>query len=292
MKHLLTAALAALALGAAQAVTVDWTPASYDWTQTGTSNATLNLTNGCGAVVALVSTPASLSADLSSIFTVQDALAGSGTGTTFRMAGGNGTTRGTSFGVTTQWNDTSFEVGSSQVAATAGSTYLLAVVYAYDAATQTMTVTCSVNGEAIFAFSGAMAEAPTSFAVNNIHSYGEGTLRLRRRALRRATRVADREPDHRAARADGAGAVGPRRGGPGAPPPRGLREDDRPREGTCPPSPPPAHRAGGFCVFRAPPWGAQRGPSFFFLPLTRSIVRHPRPGGHVICQMKSAPKGG
>ena len=175
MKHILTAALAALALGAAQAVTVGWTPASYDWTQTDTSNVTLNLTNGCGAVVALVSTPASLSANLSSIFTVQDALAGSGTGTTFRMAGGNGTTSGTSFGVTTQWNDTSFEAGSSQVAATAGGTYLLAVVYAYDAATQTMTVTCSVNGEAIFAFSGAMAEAPTSFAVNNIHSYGEGT---------------------------------------------------------------------------------------------------------------------
>ena len=168
-KTLLSAAFAALALSAAQAIV------SPEWTQTGTSTQTLNLTNGCGTVVALISTPSNLAANLSSIFSVQDGLAGADKGTTFRMAGGDGTTSGTTLGVTTQWNDTSFEDGSTTVTTQADGKYLLSIVYNYDADTKVMTATCYIDGDPVYTLSGSKENVPTSFTVDNIHSYGAGT---------------------------------------------------------------------------------------------------------------------
>ena len=171
-RTLLTAAFAALALGAAQAVSVQWT-------STDTSDKTLNLTNGCGSVVAVVSTPASLEGNLSSIFTVRDGLhttySGNAPGTTFRMAGGNGTSSGTALGVTAGQGDTSFEANTSQVTTEASQQYLLAIVYNYNDATDTLTATCYIDNALVGTFTGTLATAPTSFSITDVHSYGAGT---------------------------------------------------------------------------------------------------------------------
>lgn len=168
----LTAAFAALALGAAQAVSVQWT-------STDTSDKTLNLTNGCGSVVAVVSTPATFNNNRSSIFTVQDGLhtsyEGNAPGTTFRMAGGNGSSDGKALGVTAGQGDTSFETGTSTVTTEASQQYLLAIVYNYDDATDTLTATCYIDNTVVGTFTGTKTEAPASFNITDVHSYGAGT---------------------------------------------------------------------------------------------------------------------
>ena len=177
-KAILTAAFAALALGAAQAVITGWKPSSYDWTSTNTNNKTLNLSNGCGTVVAIISTPDTFNDNLSSIFTVRDGLhpsyEGSNAGTTFRMAGGNGSGSGKVVGVTAAQSDTTFD-GTGTITTTASQTYLLSIVYNYDAATQTMTATCYVDTTVVGTFSGSLATPPENFAITNINSYGAGT---------------------------------------------------------------------------------------------------------------------
>ena len=172
-KTFLTAAFAALALGAAQAVNVSWT-------STNTSDKTLTLTNGCGTVVALISTPSTFADNRSSIFTVEDGLhtsyTGNSPGTTFRMSGtGGSSSNGKILGVTAGQGDTTFEERTSQVTATASQQYLLSIVYNYDAATQTMTATCYVDGSVIATFSGTKDTAPGSFSITRLASYGEGT---------------------------------------------------------------------------------------------------------------------
>ena len=172
-RTLLTAAFAALFLGAAQAVSVQWT-------STNTSAKTLNLTNGCGSVVAVISTPATFNANRSSIFTVEDGLhttySGDNPGTTFRMSGPDGSSsNGTLVGITAGQGDTTFEDGTSTVTTTASQQYLLSIVYNYDANADTLTATCYVDNTVVGTFSGTLAEAPTSFAVTRLASYGEGT---------------------------------------------------------------------------------------------------------------------
>ena len=178
-KAILTAAFAALALGAAQAVTIGWKPSSYDWTSTNTNNKTLNLSNGCGTVVAIISTPDTFNNNRSSIFTVQDGLhssyTGNNPGTTFRMSGtGGATSNGKEVGVTAGQGDVTFD-GTGTVTTEASQKYLLSIVYNYDAATQTMTATCYVNTTVVGTFSGSLATPPESFAITNINSYGAGT---------------------------------------------------------------------------------------------------------------------
>ena len=163
-KTFFTAAFAALALSAQAIVTPEWT-------QTNTSSRTLNLTNGCGTVVALISTKAPFTANLSSIFTVRDGLAGNGTGTTFRMAGGDGSGNGNLIGVTSNNNDIYFEDGSSTVATSAGGQYLLSIVYDYDADAQTQTATCYIGDQLVYTLSAAASQAPGSYNVGNINSY-------------------------------------------------------------------------------------------------------------------------
>ena len=164
-KMFFTAAFAALALSAQAIVTPEWT-------QTNTSNRTLNLTNGCGTVVALISTANPFTANRSSIFTVRDGLAGNNTGTTFRMAGGdNGSGNGNLIGVTRNNTDTSFEDGSSTVATSAGGQYLLSIVYDYDAGTQTQTATCYIGNQLVYTLSAAVSQAPGSYSVESINSY-------------------------------------------------------------------------------------------------------------------------
>ena len=163
-KMFFTAAFAALALSAQAIVTPEWT-------QTNKTGRTLNLTNGCGTVVALISTKAPFTANLSSIFTVRDGLAGNGTGTTFRMAGGDGSSSGNLIGVTSNNNDIYFEDGSSTVATSAGGQYLLSIVYDYDADAQTQTATCYIGDQLVYTLSAAASQAPGSYNVGNINSY-------------------------------------------------------------------------------------------------------------------------
>ena len=163
-KMFFTAAFAALALSAQAIVTPEWT-------QTSKTGRTLNLTNGCGTVVALISTKAPFTANLSSIFTVRDGLAGNGTGTTFRMAGGDGSSSGNLIGVTSNNNDIYFEDGSSTVATSAGGKYLLSIVYDYDADAQTQTATCYIGDQLVYTLSAAASQAPGSYNVGNINSY-------------------------------------------------------------------------------------------------------------------------
>ena len=140
MKHILTAALAALALGAAQAVTVGWTPASYDWTVdsftngSGNPSQTLTLTDGCGTVAALITTSDAFATNRANIFAIEN----DGFGTTaFRMANG---------------------------------TYLLTATYSY--ADGVMTLTCRVNDVVVFTGTAEMAAAPTALTISNIGSFG------------------------------------------------------------------------------------------------------------------------
>ena len=163
-KTFFTAAFAALALSAQAIVTPEWT-------QTNTSNRTLNLTNGCGTVVALISTANPFTANRASIFTVRDGLAGSGTGTTFRMAGGDGSGNGNLIGVTSNNTDTLFKDGASTVTTSAGGQYLLSIVYDYDAGTQTQTATCYIGDQLVYTLSAEVSGAPGSYSVANINSY-------------------------------------------------------------------------------------------------------------------------
>ena len=133
-------ALAALAPGAAQAVTVGWTPTSYDWTVdsftngSGNPSQTLNLTDGCGTVAALSTTSDAFAANRANIFAIEN----DGFGTTaFRMANG---------------------------------TYLLTATYSY--ADGVMTLTCRVNDVVVFTGTAEMAAAPTALTISNIGSFG------------------------------------------------------------------------------------------------------------------------
>ena len=90
MKHLLTAAFAALALGAAQAIIAqpDWT-ATDNWGSVGD----LALSDGCGTLSALITIPASFSANKAAIFKIgDDMLAGGSADIGFRLAGAEVTT--------------------------------------------------------------------------------------------------------------------------------------------------------------------------------------------------------
>ena len=134
-------ALAALALGAAQAVTVGWTPASYDWTVdsftngSGNPSQTLNLTEGCGTVAALITTSDAFAANRANIFAIEN----DGFGTTaFRMANG---------------------------------AYLFTATYSY--ADGVMTLTCRVNDVVVFTGTAEMAAAPTALTISNIGSFGQ-----------------------------------------------------------------------------------------------------------------------
>ena len=100
MKHLLTAAFAALALGAAQAIIAqpDWT-ATDNWGSVGD----LALSDGCGTLSALITIPASFSANKAAIFKIgDDMLAGGSADIGFRLAGADsgGDSNGNLLGVT------------------------------------------------------------------------------------------------------------------------------------------------------------------------------------------------
>ena len=181
MKHILTAALAALALGAAQAVTVGWTPASYDWTVDSFTNGsrnpsqTLNLTDGCGTVAALITTSDAFAANRANIFAIEN----DGFGTTaFRMANGAvdetadaNPGNGTDIGIVTGARGTAWREGSAKVSASANGTYLLTATYSY--ADGVMTLTCRVNDAVVFTGTAEMAAAPTALTISNIGSFGQ-----------------------------------------------------------------------------------------------------------------------
>ena len=170
MKHLLTAAFAALALGAAQAIIAqpDWT-ATDNWGSVGD----LALSDGCGTLSALITIPASFSANKAAIFKIgDDMLAGGSADIGFRLAGAgsSGDSHGNLLGVTstasgsTQWVD-----GSTQVATSPEGSYLLTAVYDY--ADGRMTLTCYVNGTQVFATSRDVSEPPASFDVYGVVEY-------------------------------------------------------------------------------------------------------------------------
>ncbi len=96
---------------------------------------TLNLTEGCGTVAALITTSDAFAANRANIFAIEN----DGFGTTaFRMANG---------------------------------TYLLTATYSY--ADGVMTLTCRVNDVVVFTGTAEMATAPTALTISNIGSFGQ-----------------------------------------------------------------------------------------------------------------------
>ena len=101
---------------------------------------------------------------------------GANPGTTFRMSGSGGSSsNGTLVGITAGQGDPTFEDGTTTVTTEANQKYLLSIVYNYDADADTLTATCYVDNTVVGTFSGTLAEAPTSFDITRLASYGAGT---------------------------------------------------------------------------------------------------------------------
>ena len=159
------------AAGVAQALTIDW---GHSWTQTvsGTGNgATLSLSGGCGAVVALVTLPDNFSANRATLFTVEDGMfteGGNTPGTTFRLSGSGNVTNGNDFSIAPGAGQGAVS-GSGTVAGVAGNSYVLSLRYTYEDGR--LTVVAAVDNTTIFTMTQEVATAPTSFDIAAINSY-------------------------------------------------------------------------------------------------------------------------
>ncbi len=160
MKRLfLAAALAALTLPAAQAVTCSWTRPTGDFAG---KNAKVDFNNNL-SIVAKITVSDTLSDTQAYIFNTNADGFG---GLTFRIAGKDDPrTDGTYLGIHLNTNQTAWVEGSTQVELKAGETYILTLAYGREG--NTNTVTCYVNNEVIFTASNTYPTLPQVFLNSN-----------------------------------------------------------------------------------------------------------------------------
>ena len=168
-RTLLTAAFAALALGAAQAVSTTWTKDDFGAASNGNQSINLNLTatNGCATICALVTIAETPANNRSNVFAIANNgihTAGGSPGTAFRFDS-NGSTH--QLGVTNETSGQSILDGTA-VTVDAGSTHLLSMVYSYSG--DTLTLTCYIDGTNVWSGS-AVIDAPASFNLTNVAQY-------------------------------------------------------------------------------------------------------------------------
>ena len=166
-KTLLAAAFAALALGAAQALTTTWTEDDFSGNGNQSINQTLTAKDGNATICALITVAATPGSDKSNVFAIaNDGIntEGENVGTAFRFDSSSGTP---TIGVTSQTMGTAFLDGSS-VTAAAGSQHLLSMVYSHDGTN--LTLTCYIDGTAVWTGTAATA-ATASFNLTNVAQY-------------------------------------------------------------------------------------------------------------------------
>lgn len=164
MKRLLfTAAVAALTLGAAQATSADWTNVGNDITPVpDNTSVTSKFSNGYGSIVLKLSIPEAASANMANLFIANSDGFG---GTKLRIAAenngdGSGLSLGVVHGNNNTWATSSNGGVANRFTLEAGNTYIVSLVYQWDAEANETRQFCYVNNELIFSDISAIG-APT-----------------------------------------------------------------------------------------------------------------------------------
>lgn len=184
MKRLfIAAAVAAFTLGAAQAASADWTNVgdAIIPVPDNTGSVTSKFTNGCGSIVLKLSIPQNATANMANLFVANSDGFG---GTALRIAAeNNGTAKGLSLGVvhgaglptpSKEWATSSLENGvANRFTLEAGQTYIVSLVYQWDAAANETRQFCYVNNTLIFSGISAVGAPAGSKPMTDEVKFGE-----------------------------------------------------------------------------------------------------------------------